>query len=63
MKRNRTTHLRQTELFCEPEFHSILIPLPLAVSRETELKSAIAELLLNAALADAEAPKGDERDE
>jgi hypothetical protein len=63
MKQRSRTNLRQTELFCEPELSSIPIPLPLAPNRETELKRAIAELLLNVALVDAEVPKGGERDE
>jgi hypothetical protein len=63
MKQRSRTNLRQTELFYEPGLSSVPIPLPLAVNRETELKRAIAELLLNVALADAEIPKGDECDE
>ena len=63
MKQRSRTNLRQTELFCEPGVSSVPIPLPLAANRETELKRAIAELLLNVALADVEAPKGGECDE
>lgn len=61
MKQRSRTNLRQEELFHEPG--SSGIPIPLAVSRETELKRAIAQLLLNVALADAGVPKGGERDE
>jgi hypothetical protein len=63
MKQRSRTNLRQEELFHEPGSSDIPVPLPLALSRETELKRAIAELLLNVALADAGVPKGDERDE
>ena len=63
MKQRSRTNLRQTELFYEPGLSSVPIPLPLAANRETELKRAIAELLLNVALADAEVPKGGECDE
>jgi len=62
MKQTSRTNLRQIELFYEPGSSSVL-PLPLTVNRETELKRAIAELLLNVALADAELPKGDECDQ
>ena len=63
MKQRTRTSLRQTELFCEPGSSSVPISLSLAVTRKTELKRAIAELLLNVALADAEIPKGEECDE
>lgn len=63
MKHRSRTNLRQIELFYEPGLSGVPIPLPLAAEREAELKRAIAELLLNAAVNDAEVPKGDERDE
>jgi hypothetical protein len=53
----------QIELFHEPGLSSVPIPLPLAPDRETELKRAIAELLLNVALGNAELPRGGECDE
>jgi hypothetical protein len=62
MKQRSRTNLRQTELFQEPALTSVAIPLVLGVNRETELKRAIAELLLNVALAAAGVPKGDECD-
>ena len=63
MKPRITTNQIQTKLFHEPGFSSIPIPLPLAADREAELKRAIAELLLNVALDDAEVPRGGECDE
>jgi hypothetical protein len=63
MKQKSRANPRQTELFCEPGLSSDPIPLPLAVNRETELKRAIAELLLNVALVGAEVPKGGKCDE
>lgn len=65
MKQRSRTNLRQTELFYEAGLSSVTMPLPLAESRETELKRAIAELLLklNVALSDAEVPKGGKCDE
>jgi hypothetical protein len=63
MKQASRTNLRQMELFYEPGSSSVPLPVPLTVSRETELKRVIAELLLNVALADAEVPKGDECDQ
>jgi len=62
MKQRSRTNLRQAELFCEPGLSGVPIPLPLAANREAELKRAIAELLLNVALGDAEVPKGGECD-
>jgi hypothetical protein len=62
MKQRSRTNPRQTDLFCESEISGVPTPLPLAPNRETELKRAIAELLLNVALVDAEVPKGGERD-
>jgi hypothetical protein len=62
MKQRSRTNLRQAELFQEPALTSVAIPLALGVNRETELKRAIAELLLNVALAGAGVPKGDECD-
>jgi hypothetical protein len=61
MKQSSRINLRQTELF--PELGLSSVPLPLAVNRAAELKKAIAELLLNVALADAGVPKGDKCDE
>ena len=63
MKQTSRTNLRQIELFYEPGLSNIPLPLPLTTNRETELKRAIAELLLNVALADAEVPRGDECDQ
>jgi hypothetical protein len=63
MKQRNRTNQRQTALFYEPGLSSVPIPLPLAANRAAELKSAIAELLLNVALDDAEVPKGGECDE
>jgi hypothetical protein len=63
MKQRSRTNLRQTELFPEPGSSSVAIPLPLAVSREAELKRALAELLLDVALADVGIPKGEKGDE
>jgi hypothetical protein len=62
MKQRSRTNLRQAELFQEPALTSVAIPLALAVNRETELKRAIAQLLLNVARAGAGVPKGDECD-
>jgi hypothetical protein len=62
MKQRSRTNVRQIELFQEPGLTSVSIPLASAVNRETELKRAIAELLLNVALACAGVPKGDECD-
>jgi hypothetical protein len=62
MKQTRRTNLKQIELFYEPGSSSVPLPLALTVNRKTELKRAIAELLLKVALADAEVPKGDECD-
>jgi hypothetical protein len=59
MKQRSRTNLRQTELFPEPGSSSVAIPLPLAVSREAELKRALAKLLLDVALADVGVPKGE----
>ena len=47
MKQRSRTNVRQAELFYEAGLGSVPLPLPLAANRETELKSAIAELLLN----------------
>jgi hypothetical protein len=63
MKQRSRTNLRQTELFCELESSSVPIHLGLAANQGSELKRAIAELLLNVALADTKVPKGDECDE
>jgi hypothetical protein len=63
MKQTSRTNLRQAELFCEPGSSSVPLPLPLAANRETELKRAIVELLLDVALADDGVPKGHECDE
>jgi hypothetical protein len=63
MKQRSRTSLRQIELFHGPELGgSVPVP-PLGLNRETELKRAIAELLISVALAEAEIPKGDECDE
>jgi hypothetical protein len=62
MKQRSRTNLRQAELFQEPALTSAAIPLALGANRETELKRAIAELLLNAALASAGVPEGGECD-
>jgi hypothetical protein len=53
----------QIELFHEPGLSGVPIPLPLAPDREAELKRAIAELLLNVALGNAELPRGGDCDE
>jgi hypothetical protein len=63
MKLRIRTNQIQIELFHEPGLSSVPIPLSLAADREAELKRAIAELLLNMALDDAEVPKGGECDE
>jgi hypothetical protein len=61
MKPRLTTN--QIELFHEPGLSSVPIPLPLAADREALLRKAIAELLLNVALDNAEPPRGGECDE
>ena len=63
MKLKITTYEIQIELFHDTELSSVPAPLPSDADRRAELKRAIAELLLNVALDDAEPPRGGECDE
>lgn len=58
MKQRRKTNHIQTELFCEPRLIRGPNPL-LPADRQAELKTAVAELLLNVAIEDAEGAKDD----
>ena len=63
MKLKITTYEIQIELFHETEMSSVPAPLPSDADRRAELKRAIAELLLNVALGNAELPRGGDCDE
>jgi hypothetical protein len=63
MKRIIRTYEIQIKLFQEIEVDSVPAPLPFGAEREAELKRAIGELLLSAALSDAAVRKGGQHDE
>jgi hypothetical protein len=63
MKLKITTYEIQIELFHETELSSVPAPLPLDADRRAEIKRAIAELLLSAALDDDAGPTGGQHDE
>jgi hypothetical protein len=63
MKPRITTNQTQITLFPDPGLSSVPIPLPLDADRIAELRRAIAELLLSAALDDVAARSGGACDE
>jgi hypothetical protein len=62
MKQRQTTKQIQTKLFFDLQLISSPIVLEMPAALRVELESLIAELLLNVALENAEAPRGGEYD-